>query len=115
MKEAHKREVFYFVDRQGEAPFRNWLLTLKDPLTRRRILSRIQRLKNGNLGDCKSVGQNLNELRLFFGPGYRVYFGQDKDVLIVLLCGGDKKSQQKDIAMATLYWQEYLWQQKQQE
>ena len=106
--EENVRKVFYFLNEKGQAPFESWLFGLKDPAMRMRIMSRIRRLESGNFGDCKSVGQGVNELRLFFGPGYRVYFGEDGNQLVVLLCGGDKKSQSKDIATAQFYWRDYL-------
>lgn len=80
--------------------FDEWIEELKDKVGRRRILSRIDRLAAGNPGDVKPVGQGVSELRLMFGPGYRVYYLQDGDILILLLVGGDKSTQQKDIEMA---------------
>ncbi len=80
--------------------FDEWLTKLKDRAGRLRILQRIDRLANGNPGDVKPVGNGVLELRLDVGPGYRVYYIQDGDVLILLLCGGDKSTQQKDIAKA---------------
>ena len=80
--------------------FDKWLTELKDRAGRLRILKRIDRLVNGNPGDVKPVGSGVSELRLDVGPGYRVYYVQDGDVLILLLCGGDKSNQQKDIDKA---------------
>lgn len=77
-------------------------------MTRRRILLRIYRLEQGNFGDCKLVGDGVSELRLFFGAGYRVYFGECGGDLVVLLCGGDKSSQDADIQQAKDFWQRYL-------
>jgi putative addiction module killer protein len=74
----------------------------------KRILARVSRLQQGNYGDCEPVGEGVSELRLFFGPGYRVYFGEHDNAIVVLLCGGDKDSQSKDIQQAKAYWQEYL-------
>src|SRR5665811_2016109 len=75
-------------------------LSLKDKQGKLRILERIDRLAHGNPGDVKSVGQGVSELRLTYGPGYRVYYLQEADCLILLLCGGDKSTQQKDIGKA---------------
>lgn len=85
----------------------DWLLGLKDLKSRAIIRARIERLRLGILGDCKSVGDGVFELRVQFGPGFRVYFGQDGQRVVVLLCGGDKGSQKKDIAKAKLLWGEY--------
>ena len=80
--------------------FDEWIRRLKDRAGRLRILKRIDRLANGNPGDVKPVGNGVSELRIDVGPGYRVYYLQDGDVLILLLCGGDKSTQQKDIDKA---------------
>lgn len=80
--------------------FDKWLRKLKDRTGRLRILERIDRLANGNPGDVRPVGPGISELRLTYGPGYRTYYLQDGDVLILLLIGGDKSSQQNDIEKA---------------
>ncbi len=72
------------------------------------ILNRLFRVANGNYGDDKSLKDGVYELRFTFGPGYRVYFGEDGPYLVVLLCGGDKSSQEKDIETAKAYWEAYL-------
>lgn len=77
--------------------FDKWLRKLKDKQGKLRILERVDRLANGNPGDVRPVGQGISELRLTYGPGYRVYYLQEGSRLILLLCGGDKSSQQKDI------------------
>jgi putative addiction module killer protein len=74
---------------------------------RARIRVRLNRIRLGNFGDCKAVAEGVMELRMDFGPGYRVYFGQDGDVLVILLCGGDKRTQMRDIVTAKQYWQSY--------
>jgi putative addiction module killer protein len=81
--------------RQTEA-FSDWVQALKDERAKAKIAARIRRLAFGNPGDVSPVGRGLSELRIHYGPGYRVYFMQRGDVLIVLLCGGDKSSQAKD-------------------
>jgi putative addiction module killer protein len=81
-------------------PFDQWLKNLRDKQGRARILDRIKRVAAGNIGDCKSVGGGVSELRLAFGPGYRVYFIMHDKTLIVLLCGGDKSTQSRDIRKA---------------
>ncbi|NTE87153.1 type II toxin-antitoxin system RelE/ParE family toxin [Agrobacterium rubi] len=80
--------------------FADWLAGLRDVQARARIARRLYRLADGNPGDVKPVGESVSELRIDYGPGYRVYFIQDGKVVIVLLCGGDKSSQRRDIAKA---------------
>ena len=79
-----------------------WLNSLKDKTTVNRILARIYRVEHGNFGDVKPVAQNLFELRFFFGSGYRVYYTVQDTTVVFLLCGGDKSSQEKDIAQAKM-------------
>jgi len=80
--------------------FRNWLTGLRDERARARILKRLDRAQAGNLGDIAPVGDGVSEMRIFYGPGYRVYFVQRGKALIALLCGGDKSSQAADIEEA---------------
>jgi len=81
-------------------PFSMWLRSLRDNRARARIAARVRRLAFGAFGDVQPVGEGVSELRLHFGPGYRVYFVQRGQVLIILLCGGDKSTQGRDIATA---------------
>ena len=101
------KTLYVYKDHNGKEPFTTWLNKLKDARVRRRILQRITRLEQGNLGDSKLIRDGLYELRLFFGPGYRIYFGKDGNTIIVLLSGGDKGSQNKDISLALRYWRDY--------
>ena len=101
------KNVIVYRTATGKEPFTEWLNSLRDPTTRRRILKRLLRLEQGNYGDFKPLGEGINELRFFFGAGYRVYFAEDGDTIVVLLCGGDKGSQRQDILQAQAYWQEY--------
>ena len=80
--------------------FERWLRRLRDTQARRRITDRIQRLSSGNFGDVVSVGGGVSELRIHYGPGYRVYFAQQGQSIVVLLAGGDKDSQARDIRTA---------------
>ena len=80
--------------------FVRWLDTLADRRGRAKILARLDRVAEGNLGDTKPVGQGVAELRIPFGPGYRVYYTKHRSVVVILLLGGDKSSQQKDIQRA---------------
>jgi putative addiction module killer protein len=80
--------------------FDPWLSNRKDARGKARIVERIRSAERGNFGDCESVGAGVSEMRIHFGPGYRVYFTRDGDVVYILLCGGTKRGQQRDIARA---------------
>lgn len=88
------------------AEFIDWLVNLRDVAGRARIAKRIDRIAAGNFGDAKSVGDGVSELRFTFGPGYRVYYARRGDVVVILLCGGDKDSQARDIERAKAMAQE---------
>lgn len=102
----YQLEIFY--TQRGDAPLLTWLNSFRDRRVRARIEQRIERLKHGNFGDHKTLKRKtgLYELRLDFGSGYRVYYGIKRKIIVVLLCGGDKSSQSKDIQMAEYYWAE---------
>lgn len=91
----------------GRAPFRKWLLKL-DEQTRHRVRARLDMLRVGHDGDRKYIGDGISEIRLHFGPGYRIYFGEVGTIIVILLCAGDKKSQNRDIEQAKVFWQDYL-------
>lgn len=91
---------FHMLTIRETIEFSDWLMSLRDGIARARIARRISRLAAGNPGDFKPVGQGISELRIDHGPGYRVYFVQEGSVLILLLCGGDKSSQSRDITRA---------------
>ena len=99
-------KVVEFLDEKGRSPFRSWLKDLI-PATRARIQARIARFESGNLGDVKAVGEGVFEARIFFGPGYRIYYGVDGETIVVLLTGGDKSSQDRDIVKAKKFWASY--------
>lgn len=99
--------IVIYEDENGSKPFSIWLKGLKDTPARQRIINRVQRIEQGNYGDCTPVGEGVFELRMFFGPGYRVYFGEEGHHRVILLCGGDKSSQEQDIKTAKFYWKEY--------
>jgi len=90
--------IMYTIKRTPE--FLAWLKSLKDPMTRQRLGRRLERAQQGNLGDVKSVGEGVFEMREFFGPGWRMYYIQRGEVLMVMLGGGDKSTQSADIARA---------------
>jgi len=100
-------EVHEYQTTEGKIPLTAWLEGLRDGSTRGRIVARLDRLKAGLLGDWKTVGNGVFELRIDHGPGYRVYYGQEGKTLILLLCGGDKSAQVKDIETAHAYWKDY--------
>src|SRR3989304_3670336 len=91
----------------GDEPFTQWLTDLADRPARARILARLERLEVGNFGDSKFIRDGVSELRIDWGPGYRVYFGREGRTVILLLCGGDKRKQGQDIKRAIELWQEY--------
>ena len=90
------------VEVRRTAEFIDWLVGLRDVSARARIAKRIDRLAMGNFGDAKSVGDGVSELRFTFGPGYRVYYARRGDVVVILLCGGDKGSQERDVEWAKI-------------
>lgn len=100
-------EILEYLTEEGKNPFREWLEGLKDREGRARIRVRINHLRLGNFGDCKSVGNGVHELRISFGPGYRIYFGKQGNTVVLLLYGGDKGSQTRDITLAKIYWDDY--------
>jgi putative addiction module killer protein len=105
--EATPKELQIYVTEDGRAPFSEWLASLRDLKARAKIRVRLDRVSLGNLGDCHSVGDGVQELRIDYGSGYRVYFGQEGATMVLLLCGGDKSTQIKDIEIAKRYWNEY--------
>ena len=107
MRDVQPQEIQYYRTPNMQRPFIEWLGSIQDRKTQRRIRARIERLKFGNFGDAKFIGEGVFEMRLHFGAGYRIYFGKVDNTIILLLCGGDKSSQTRDIEQAKTYWQEY--------
>jgi len=99
-------EIRYYVAADGHQPFAEWFADL-EPVTRAKIARVITRMEQGNLSNAKSVGAGVLECRIDFGPGYRVYFGRDGETLVILLTGGTKKRQQRDIEAAAAFWLDY--------
>ena len=108
IKVARKKKLNIYVTPEGKKPFIDWLDDLKDKSSRFRIKERLDRIALGNMGDSKSVGKGVMEMRLAFGSGYRIYYAEEDDSIILLLCGGDKSSQSKDIKKAHLFLDDYL-------
>ena len=102
-----EQEVRIYARSDGSEPFTEWLRGLRDGTTRNRIRQRIARLRLGNFGDTRSVGDGVLELRIHFGPGFRVYFGREGASVVILLCGGDKSSQERDIGRAMEHWRDH--------
>ena len=101
------KSVLVYRTRDGRLPFDEWLRALRDANAVARVLARVGRVRRGNLGDCKPVGAGVSELRVDHGPGYRVYFGRKGSTWVILLCGGDKRTQDRDVHQAQQYWDDY--------
>lgn len=97
-------EIREYITAEGKIPFREWLRSLRDNKAKAKVTIRINRVRLGNLGDTKGVGNGVHELRIKYGPGYRVYYGHEGKQIVLLLCGGDKSTQKKDIKLAHAYW-----------
>ena len=100
-------ELLEYVTDEGANPFRKWLDDLMDNKARAVVRVRLNRVRLGNFGDAKSVGEGVSELRIDYGPGYRVYFGREGNTIVILLCGGQKRTQRRDIKTAHQYWSDY--------
>ena len=100
-------ELRYYQTSTGARPFPDWLERLNDRQARARIDARLARVITGNLGDVRPVGAGVLEMRIDWGPGYRVYFARLGQITVLLLCGGDKRSQQKDIEHAKAYFEDF--------
>ena len=99
--------ILHYLTSRGVDPFQVWLDGLKDLKGRIAILRRIDRMAAANFGDQKFIGNGVWELRIDSGPGYRVYFSQQAKTVVLLLCGGTKRSQASDIRQALKYWDDY--------
>lgn len=103
-----KKELAFYETAQGKTPFQKWLEKLKDVKGRAKIQTRLNRLIDGNYGDCKHLKQSVYELRIDYGPGYRIYFAElKKEFVILLLLAGTKRTQQRDIDTALEYWESF--------
>ncbi len=99
-------EIRAYIDYEGGSPYAKWFNRLNAPAAAK-VVTALVRMEQGNMSNTQSVGSGVFECRIDFGPGYRVYFGKDGDTLIILLGGGTKKRQQKDIQNARTIWKEY--------
>ena len=100
------RELVEYQGRDGNSSFAKWLVGV-NAAAAAKITVALYRMQQGNFSNVKSVGKGVSEYKIDFGPGYRVYFGQDGECLIILLSGGSKKTQNKDIKLAHAYWADY--------
>jgi len=100
-------EVFRYVTEHNTEPVTDWLQSVKDKTAQAKMRVRIKRLEAGNFGDCQPVGDGVLELREHLGAGYRVYFGRHGISIVILLCGGTKKTQTADIKTAKEYWADW--------
>ncbi|MEK7990618.1 MAG: type II toxin-antitoxin system RelE/ParE family toxin [Thiotrichaceae bacterium] len=107
LKSIQTDTIILMYEIKSTEAFSKWLSKLKDMKGRIAVARRIERMQYGNFGDVKSVGTSISELRITTGPGYRIYFTQKEDKIIILLIGGDKSTQSKDIEKAKQLLKEY--------
>ncbi len=100
-------EIRHYVTAEGKDPYLVWLKLLRDPVAKLQIVKRVNRIEQGNFGDHKFCRDGVWELRVDAGPGYRVYYAQAGAQIVLLLCGGDKRSQDADIARAVKNWRDW--------
>ncbi len=105
--EVKTRIVKEYLTTEGRNPFRSWLEDLKDIKAQCIIDAKIINIRRGNFGNYKAIGNGVMEFKIDYGPGYRIYFGFDGNVLVILLCGGTKKTQDKDIRKSHEFWDDY--------
>ena len=106
LRDTRERRTEYYATARGATPFREWRNGFTDVKTKSIIDTRIARLRLGNCGDSKAVGEGVSEARIQVGPGYRIYYAIH-DLDVILLCGGDKKTQDSDIARAKTFWKDH--------
>jgi len=99
--------IYEYTDEQGESPYGQWLGALRDGRAKAKIIMQVDKIELGLFGDVEPIGEGLSELRIHYGPGYRVYYGKEGQKVYLLLCGGDKSTQSKDIKKAKEYWKEH--------
>lgn len=99
--------IFIYQTKNGQKPYSEWLESLKDKKTKGIIRTRLNRVRLGNFGDCEPVGEGVFEFKIDYGPGFRIYFGKEEKEIVILLCGGIKKSQNQDIEKAKEFWADY--------
>ncbi len=102
-----EKTLVSYTDSNGKCPFEDWLNSMRNIKARANVRSRLARVRLGNFGNCEPVGSGVLELKIYFGPGYRVYFAIENQEIVVLLCGGDKGTQSNDIQKAKAYWEDW--------
>ncbi len=102
-----KNTINEYIDDSGKSLYADWLKNLRDVKAKAKIMMQIDKMELGLFGDVESIGEGLSELRLHYGPGYRVYYGKEGQQVFLLLCGGDKSTQSKDIKKAKECWKNY--------
>jgi putative addiction module killer protein len=107
MSKAYPREIELYVTDDGKIPFSEWLSGVKDSRLRNEVRNRLDRVLLGNFGDHKSLGDDVYELRIKYGAGYRIYYAETEGKIVVLLCAGDKSTQSNDVSLAKAYWLDY--------
>jgi putative addiction module killer protein len=100
-------EIRHYLTVSGKNPFEEWLDSLRDAKAEARVAARVARLAAGNFGDCKPLTDGVWELRIDWGPGYRIYYAMIGRTCVLLLCGGDKRKQPADISRAVKYWSDH--------
>jgi len=103
-----ERDLQKYTTADGKCPFENWFGDLKDKKSQAIIDARLTRLRLGNLGKYRDLGEGVKELKINFGPGFRVYFTESTETIVILLCGGDKGTQDRDIKKAKKYLNDFL-------
>ena len=104
-----RKQLKIYTTKDGKKPFIEWLESLEDKTIKHRTEERLDRVALGNLGDHKFISNGVYELRLAFAPGYRIYYANEGSAIILLLCGGNKSTQKKDIKKAITYLKDYLY------
>ena len=102
-----KNTINEYIDDSGKSHYADWLKNLRDAKAKAKIMMQIDKMELGLFGDVEPIGEGLSELRLHYGPGYRVYYGKEGQQVFLLLCGGDKSTQSKDIKKAKEYWKSH--------
>ena len=102
-----KLTINEYTDARGKSPYASWLNGLRDARAKAKIILQVDKMELGLFGDSEPIGEGLSELRIHYGPGYRVYYGKESNEVYLLLCGGDKSTQSKDIRNVKAYWNDH--------